>query len=141
MMNTYVKSFLLRGLMFGGFGPIVMGIVFFVLSCTSVEVAFGGGEVLLGILSTYLLAFVHAGASVFNQIEHWSHGRSLFFHFLSLYVAYVACYAVNAWIPFEPIALLVFTGIFAATYFITWLCVFLAIRATERRLNRSLDKK
>ena len=30
-MNCYVKEFLKRGLMFGGFGPIVAGIVYLIL--------------------------------------------------------------------------------------------------------------
>jgi hypothetical protein len=31
-MNRYVKSFLHRGLIFGGFGPIICGIIFFIIS-------------------------------------------------------------------------------------------------------------
>ena len=39
--------------------------------CALDDFSLGGSEVFLGIVSIYLLAFVHAGASVFNQIEHY----------------------------------------------------------------------
>lgn len=137
-MNIYLKQFLHRGLIFGGFGPIVTGIVFFVLSLTLDNFSLTGGQVLLAITSTYLLAFVHAGVSVFNQIEHWSLGKSLLFHFLALYLAYSICYVANSWIPFEPMVLLIFTAIFVAVYFVVWLTVYLVVRSIEKKLNQKL---
>lgn len=138
MKNRYVLQFLHRGMLFGGFGPIIAGIVYLCLSCSIEGFALSGGEVLIAILSTYLLAFLQAGASVFNQIEHWPLAKSLFFHFSTVYVAYVGCYLLNSWIPFEPLVLLIFTLVFALTYAIIWLSVFLAIRATGKRLNAGL---
>ena len=137
-MNKYLKSFLHRGLIFGGFGPIVVGIVYFVLSLTIDSFSLSGGEVLLAIVSTYLLAFLQAGASVFNQIEEWSTARSLFFHFATLYIAYVICYLVNVWIPFEPAVILIFTAIFIAVYLVIWISVFFSVKSVEKRLNTKL---
>ena len=140
-MNAYVKTFLHRGAIFGGFGPIVAGVVFLILSHISTDLSFGGGEMFLAIVSTYLLAFVHAGASVFQQIEHWSLGRSLLCHFVVLYASYSVCYVANAWIPFEPFAFFVFTCIFVAIYAVIWGIVFLSVRATEKKLNKKLQKR
>lgn len=137
-MNVYVKNFLHRGLMFGGFGPIVAGIVYLVLSMTLSDFSLSGGEVFTAIVSTYVLAFLQAGTSVFNQIEEWPVPKSLLFHFLTLYVAYSACYLVNTWIPFEPMVLLIFSLIFLVSYLIIWLTVYLAVKATGRRLNKQL---
>lgn len=133
-MNKYAKEFLHRGLMFGGFGPVVAGIV---LACIP-AVRLSGGEVLLAILSTYALAFIHAGASVFNQIEHWSMAKSLLCHFGCLYLAYSLCYLVNSWIPFEPMVLVIFTAAFAAVYFVVWGIVYACIRSAEKKMNRHL---
>ncbi len=124
--------------MFGGFGPIIVGIVFLILEFTLEEFSLSGSEVLLAVVSTYILAFIQAGASVFNQIEHWPLAKSLLFHFLSIYLAYSLCYIVNSWIPFEVMVLVIFTLIFAASYFVIWLSVFLAVKAAEKRLNRNL---
>ena len=87
IMKKYFKEFLLRGMMFSGLGPIVLAVIYLVLSQTVQDFSLSGGEAFAGILSTYLLAFVHAGASVFNQIEHWSTVKSLLCHFSTLYAA------------------------------------------------------
>ena len=137
-MNKYVKEFLHRGLMFSGFGPIIFGIIIFIVSKTTDSFIFEAGEVLIGIVSTYLLAFVHAGASVFNQIEHWGIGKSLLCHLSTLYVAYSLCYLINTWIPFEPTVLLIFTLIFMVVYFVVWGIVYFSIKATSKNFNAKL---
>ena len=137
-MNKYLKQFLLRGLIFGGFGPIVAGFVYFFISLSLNDFSLSGFEVLLVIISTYILAFVHAGASVFNQIEHWSTAKSLLFHMGALYIAYVLCYMVNSWIPFEPLVILIFTGIFIASYLIIWAIVYFCIKSTTKKFNKKI---
>jgi hypothetical protein len=137
--QTPVKDFFLRGLLFGGFGPVVLGIVYLVLHFTLEDFTLTGDEVFIAILSIYLLAFVHAGASVFNQIESWPVAKSVLCHFGLLYVAYALCYVINSWIPFEPVVLGIFTAVFAAVYGLVWLIVYTCIRATVKRLNRSLQ--
>lgn len=139
MKNPYLKKFLHRGLLFGGFGPIVAAIVLFFIA-RATHVTFGGAQLLAAVVSTYLLAFLHAGASVFNQIEHWSTAKSLLCHLGTLYVAYAGCYLVNAWIPFEPLVILIFTAAFAAVYFGIWLTVYLSVRAFSRRCNAMLRR-
>ena len=134
-MNIYLKRFLQRGIAFSGMGPLILGIVYYVLSLTIEGFSLGGGEVLVAIVSTYILAFVQAGASVFNQIEEWPLAKCTFVHFLTLYVTYVLCYLVNTWIPFEPLAVLIFTAIFAAVYFAVWVTVYLIVKGCERKLN------
>ncbi|MBQ2974551.1 MAG: DUF3021 domain-containing protein [Clostridia bacterium] len=137
-MNKYLKEFLHRGLIFGGFGPIVLGIIFFILSKTLNDFYVSGVQILLGIVSTYILAFVQAGATVFNQIEHWSVPKSLFFHFTSLYLIYTLSYLVNSWIPFKWGVIAIFTAIFAALFFAIWIIVYLIVRSTSKKLNSSI---
>ena len=133
-----VRDFFFRGLMFGGFGPIIAGIVYLILHFTLQDLTLTGLQVFTVIVSTYLLAFVHAGASVFNQIESWPLAKSTLCHFGLLYIAYVLCYVINSWIPFEPLVLGIFTAIFAVGYAVIWLAVYVSIRVTVKRLNRSL---
>ena len=129
-MNKYLKEFLHRGLMFGGFGPMIAGIVFAILGATLDDFHIDGWQILLAIVSTYLLAFVQAGVSVFNQIEHWALSKTLACHFLTLYLSYSITYVVNTWIPFEPMVLVIFTAIFAVTYAVIWITVYLIVKAT-----------
>lgn len=139
-MNRYVKQFLHRGLLFGGFGPLIVAVIYLILHHTINGFSLTGSEVFCAVLSIYGLAFVHAGVSVFNQIEHWSVMKSLFWHFSTLYVAYLACYLINDWIPFDWNVVLIFTAIFVAGYFVVWGIVVAAIKAAEKRMNRQLTQ-
>ncbi len=138
MKNRYVLQFLYRGAVFGGFGPIIMGVVYVILSHSIEDFSLTGTEVLLAVLSTYLLAFLQAGASVFNQIEHWPLSKSLFFHFFTIYIAYVLCYVVNSWIPFEPLVIGIFTIAFVLSYLVIYLTVVLTVKAIGKRFNAQL---
>ena len=134
-----VRDFFLRGLIFGGSGPLVLGIVYLCLHTSLENLTLTGTEVFWGILSTYLLAFVHAGSGVFHKIESWSPGKSCLCQMSLLYVSYVLCYVLNDWLPFEPMAIAVFTAIFVVGYGAICLTVYLCIHAAAKRLNRSLQ--
>ncbi len=138
-MNKYLKEFLLRGLMFGGFGPIILAIIYFVVSKVESSTTFSGSEILLGIISVYLLAFIHAGASIFNQIEEWGLNKSITFHFGTLYVAYSLCYLINTWIPFDIKVFGIFTAIFVAVYFVVWITVYLCVRKASKKINAKIQ--
>lgn len=138
-MNRYIKEFFHRGLIFGGFGPIIMGIIYAILQKIIPDFSLSGSEVCLAIISIYILAFIQAGASVFNQIEHWPITKSLFFHFGSLYLAYVICYLLNSWIPFKAEVVIIFTAVFIGIYFAVWLTVYFSVKTAEKRLNRKLS--
>lgn len=136
-MNKYLKQFLLRGLMFGGFGPIVLGIIYAIIEPKG-SFSLSGTQILLGIISTYLLAFVQAGASVLNQIEHWPITKSLLCHFSLLFAAYTFFYIANSWIPFKIEVIGIFALIFVVVYFAVWGIVYLSVRGNARKLNKSL---
>lgn len=132
-MNKHLKEFLHRGLMFGGFGPVILGVIW-----AAADPVLTGGQLLLGIVSVYLLAFLQAGASVFNQIERWSIPKSMLCHFAVLYAAYVGCYLVNRWIPFDRRVVAIFTAIFAVVYLVVWLTVYICVKLTSKRLNAKI---
>ena len=136
-MKKYLKLFLHRGLIFGGFGPIITCTIFLIISQFE-SINLSATEVFITIFSTYLLAFVHAGSSVFNQIEEWPLMKSVFFHFISLYLAYILCYTVNSWIEFSWITILIFTIIFVLIYLIIWLIVFIIIKQTTKEMNKKI---
>ncbi len=139
-MNKYLKEFLKRGFMFSGLGPVVSAIIYFIISLCDEGFSLSGAEILIAVISTYLLAFVQAGVTVFNQIEHWSVPKSFACHFSSLYCSYVLCYLVNSWIPFDFTVVIVFSLIFAVTFLIIWITVFLTVRQLSRKLNKKLRK-
>lgn len=136
-MNKYLKEFFHRGLIFAGFGPIVVGIIYAIVSADK-GIKFEGKEVLFAILSTYLLAFIHAGVSVINSIEHWSTAKSSIVHLLLLYLAYLSCYLLNNWIPFQWLVVIIFTVAFILTYFIVWASVYFIDKKTALNLNKKI---
>ena len=139
-MKKNAWEFLRRGAIFGGSGPIVVGIIYFILEMTLENFSLSGKEVFLAIISTYLLAFIHAGASIFNQIEHWSLAKGMFWHLFTLYGAYTVCYLINSWIPFDWRVLLIYTAVFIAIYAVVWLVVLLCMRITKNKLNKQIKK-
>lgn len=137
-MKNHVKDFFQRGLIFGGFGPIITAIVLYCINLSGTVITLGVNEILLAIISTYILAFVQAGATVFNQIEDWPITKSLFFHFLSIYIAYTGCYLINSWIPFDINFILIFTAIFVVVYFAIWLIVYICTKCFSKKLNEKI---
>ena len=137
-MKRYLKSFLHRGLVFGGFGPIVTAIIYLILSFCIENFSVSGLEMFTAIISTYLLAFVHSGASVFNQIESWPIAKSLLFHFGSLYLAYTLCYLINSWIAFDVKVLIIYTIVFLIVYFAIWLTVVISVKLVSKKINEKL---
>lgn len=136
-MNKNLKEFLHRGLMFGGFGPIVLGIVF---ACIGFKqtIELSGFDILLAIISTYIMAFVQAGTTIFHQMEELSPMKAALIQMVLLYIVYCGSYIINSWIPFNWIVVLIFTLIFVVTYFIIWLIVTLIVRHTTKKLNNKL---
>ena len=138
-MNNYVKEFFKRGLMFSGFGPIIVGIVYLILNYTIKDFSLTGIEAFLGILSIYILAFIVAGASIFNQIEDWSTIKSLLIHGITLYVTYLVGYLLNTWIPFKLEIVILFTVIFIITYLLIWLIVYLSVIGVSKKFNKKIN--
>ena len=81
-MNKYLMKFLHRGLIFSGFGPIVAGAVYLIIERFNSSITLNATQVFIAVVSTYLIAFIQAGASIFNQIDHWPLPKSLLYHLL-----------------------------------------------------------
>ena len=139
-MKKYVVEFIKRGLMFSGLGPVILGIVYLILNYTIKDFTINGVDAFKGIISLYLLAFLVAGASIFNQIESWPIYKSLLIHGTILYVAYILCYIFNSWLPFRIEFVVLFTIIFIATYLLIWLIVCLSVKAITKKFNRKILK-
>lgn len=136
-MNKYIKEFLFRGFMFSGLGPIVFGIVALCLSKNGIEM--NGSQVFMGIISTYILAFVQAGVTVVEQIEEWSITKAAFIHLFVIYVIYTATYLVNSWIPLKKEIIAIFSACVIVGFIIIWLVAYLASNKTRRLLNDKIN--
>lgn len=137
-MNKYVKQFLIRGLLFGGFGPIIAGFVFMIIDFAGTELNLEGWQIFLAITTSYLLAFISAGASIFEQIEEWSTIKSTLIHCLTIYAIYLITYLVNSWIPLKWEVILIFSIGVIGGFFLIWLIIYLINKQCSKSLNKKL---
>lgn len=138
-MKNHVKSFLVRGAMFAWGGPVITAIVWAALKAAGVVTVLSVDEVVLGIVSTTIMAFIAAGVSVVYQIEHLPKAFAGLIQMSVLYLDYLGFYLLNGWIPLNRI--LPFTLIFAAGFAVIWLAIYIPIRLRVNKMNQMLNKK
>ena len=114
-----VKKFVQRGAMFAWGGPFITAIVWMCLKGAGVITVLSVEEVVLGIISTTIMAFVAAGISIVYQIEALPKAFAGLIQGAVLYVDYLAFYLVNGWMSTDIIWL--FTLIFVVVFGIIWL--------------------
>ena len=137
-MKKHILNFLLRGLLAMGFGPIVMAIVYAILGACDVITVLSVDEVVRGILTVSLMAFLAGGIPVVYQIERLPLPPAILLHGVALYLDYLLIYLVNGWLAPSSAVLWIFTACFFGGYAVIWLCIWLGIRSTTARLNRRL---
>ena len=140
-MSKHVKNFIHTGLIFGGFGPIIAGIVLLILELANVEIVLNGIDILIMIISTYLMAFVHAASNEFHKVERFSLSKSMLLQFSSIYIVYSVSYIVNDWLPFNITTILIFTSIFVVAYLIIFIIVYISIKKATVKLNNKINSK
>lgn len=139
-MKSFFKTFVHRGLLFAGFGPLIAGIVYLVLDLSGVNYDLTGKGVFMGIFTTFIIAFIHAGSSAFNDIEKWGKAKAMLCQLTFIYVIYLAGYLINNWIPFNYKVILIFTICIVVGYLIIWFSIYFAVRRYSNKLNEKLNE-
>lgn len=138
-MKKYVIEFLKRGMSFCFGGPLVMAIVYGILGLVSAVESFTVGEVVTGIFSSTLLAFIAAGVTVIYTIDKLSPFSAALIHGVVLYLDYILLYLFNGWLQSSLKPIMIFTVCFILGYLIIWAIVFVATRKCTKKLNESLN--
>ena len=139
-MKNIFREFMHRGLLCMGFGPIVLAIVFAILNLCGVVEVITVSEMVLGIFTITVVAFVAAGVTVVYQIEKLPMLYAILIHGLTLYLDYAVIYLVNGWLKNGIIPFVVFTIIFILGFILTWSIVYLFIRKDIEKMNRKIGK-
>ena len=137
-MNKHVKEFLLRGLTCAAGGPLVLAIIFAILGAQGVATSLAPAEVSTAIVSVTVMAFIAAGITMVYQIEQLPLPCAILIHGGVLYADYLLMYILNSWIPRNRQAIGIFTAVFAGGYALTWVVIYLTIRAKTERINKKL---
>lgn len=135
-MKKFWKEFLKRGLLFAWGGPAVMCVIW---SCIDkfqgVDMIETKGAV-LAVVSTMLIAFVAAGITAIHQMEQLPVVIGAIIHMAVLYVAYLAMYLINGWMPTKVIG--IFTIVFIITFLIIWVIVYACVRKSVKKMNEKV---
>ena len=137
-MKKYVKEFLRRGLTCAAGGPLVLAIIYAILDAQGVADALSPAAVSMAIISVTVMAFIAAGITMVYQIEQLPLPCAILIHGGVLYADYLLMYILNSWLPRNWQAIGIFTAIFAAGYALTWVVIYLTIRAKTERINQKL---
>lgn len=138
IMKNFIKEFCKRGLMFAWGGPFITAIVWFSIHAAGKLETLTVTEVVLGIITTTVLAFIAAGISVIHQTENVPKAFAALIQAAVLYVDYLGFYLLNGWIPLERVW--IFTVIFVAVFAIIWGIIYLSVKAKVDKMNRALRK-
>lgn len=138
-MNTNcIKDFFKIGAMSAGGGPLILALIYWILFSTGQVQALTVPKVVLGVLTSILLAFVSGGISVIYRIETLPLLWASLLHASILYLDYLIIYLVNGWLECALAPVLVFTGIFFGIYFVIWCIIYRSIKASVRKMNAKL---
>ncbi len=138
-MKKFIKDFFIRGSLFAWTGPVILAIVWSVLQATGVVSGLTVNEVVLGIVSVTIMAFVAAGVSVVYQIDSIPKIFAGLIQMSALYIDYLAVYILNGWIPLNKVW--IFTSIFVVAFLIIWFIIYISIRIKVEKMNKMIDKK
>ena len=140
-MKPLVKTFFRNGLIAAGGGPVILAIVYYFLGRSGVISSLSVGEVVRGILTVTLLAFIAGGIPVVYRAERLSLLAATLIHALVLYADYILIYLLNGWLKYAQTPILVFTGAFFAGYALIWLFIYRGVKANVERMNRQIGGK
>ena len=136
-MKKHVKNFCKRGMLAAWGGPVIMAIVYLCLKAAGVVETLTVDEVVTGIISTTVLAFIAAGVSIVHQIETLPKAMAALIQMAVLYIDYMGIYLLNGWLPAQKIGM--FTLIFIAAFAAIWLIIYATIRMKVNRINQKMQ--
>ena len=137
IMKKHVKNFCKRGMLAAWGGPVIMAIVYLCLKAAGTVETLTVDEVVTGIISTTVLAFIAAGVSIVHQIETLPKAMAALIQMAVLYIDYMGIYLLNGWLPAQKIGM--FTLIFIAAFAAIWLIIYATIRMKVNRINQKMQ--
>lgn len=140
-MRKTALEFVRRGLVAGGFGPVILAVLYIIIERSGEIVSLTASQVCIGIFSLYALAFIAGGMNVVYQIERLPLMAAISIHGGVLYIGYLITYLVNGWLELGKTPIMVFTAIFIAGYLAIWAVIYHITRRNTRRLNEMLKQK
>ena len=138
-MKKHIKTFIMNGLLACGLGPVVLAIVYAVLNATGVVSEMSVSEMVTGIISVTVLAFIAGGISMIYKIERLPITLAALIHAGVLYLDYIVIYLINGWLKDGIIPFIVFTSCFFVGFALVWLIIYLTTKKSTDEVNSVLS--
>lgn len=138
-MKKYVKQFCIRGLMWAWVGPVIMAIVWMALHGAGVITSLTVNQVVLGIFTMTVMAFIAAGISIVYQIETMPKAFAGLIQAAVLYIDYLGFYLINGWIPVNKIW--IFTLIFVGCFTVIWFIIYITVKLKVDKMNKTMESR
>ena len=138
-MKNYVKNFFVRGAMYAWGGPVILAVVWACLQAAGMIHGLTVNEVVLGIITTTVMAFIAAGVSIVYQIENLPKAFAGLIQMSVLYIDYLGFYLLNGWIPVNQIWM--FTLIFVVGFALIWFIIYFLTSRKVNRMNEMIGKE
>ena len=140
-MKKFVSEFMRRGMVAGGFGPIILAIVYLSLYHNGVIETLTVEEVCKGIFSVTALAFLAGGMNAVYQVERLPLMPAILIHGVSLYIGYLVMYRFNNWLEGGTASIMFFTVIFVVGYVVIWVIIYFVTKRNTDKVNAVLQQK
>ena len=138
-MKKYIKAFVTNGLFVCGLGPFVLAIVYALLNAIGVVSEISATEMVMGIISATVLAFIAGGISMIYKIERLPITLAALIHAGVLYLDYIGIYLINGWLKGGIIPFIVFTSCFFVGFALVWLIIYLTTKKSTDEVNSALS--
>ena len=138
-MKKFILHFIHRGFLAGGCGPLVLAVIYLFLWRFGVIEMLRAEEVIGGIITSFLLAFIAGGIQAIYQIEKLPLFWAIFIHGFVLYLDYIVIYLMNGWLKRENI--LIFSICIIGGYAIIWTVIYFITKKKTDQLNSKLAQK
>ncbi len=138
IVKSNYKSFIIRGILSMGGGPIVLAIVYLILDLSESVENFSGKEISLGVITVCVLAFVAGGITVVYQVDELPLIYAIIIHGSTLYFTYLLVYLLNGWLKRELVPFLIFTAAFLGGYAIIWIIIYLTTEHATKKINAKI---
>ncbi|MBE6565076.1 MAG: DUF3021 domain-containing protein [Ruminococcaceae bacterium] len=140
-MKKTISDFCFRGLVGGGFGPLVLAVVYLILHRFAGVETLSVDQLCRGIFSLYALAFAAGGLNVLYAIERLPLAAAILIHGAVLYAGYLLTFRLNDWLQAGTKPLLIFSAVFLLGYLAVWVVIYAITRKNTAKVNELLKKQ
>ena len=138
-MKKHIKKFIIRGLFICGLGPVVWAILYAVLNATGAVSEMSVSEMVIGIISVTVLAFIAGGISMIYEVERLPIAIAALIHAGVLYLDYIVIYLINGWLKEGIVPFVIFTSCFFVGFALIWLIIYLTTKKSADEINMALS--